>query len=450
MIERLMTSFGSPSAILVASAVSAIVLMATLICFRLKRRLRLLTTAVNSMTQGLCMWDEQAHLVMCNERYLQIYGMPKKLMTPGRPLRETLQHRIEHGDFKGDPESHIADCLAQARAGNTVTKLIHISDGRVMSVCNRPTGQGGWLSTHDDITQLHHAEQERTAMLALEERRTKIEAAIRAFRDRVETIVRSVGAGTVALKSTAGSLFAASDQTSQRAKSARDASNEASSNVATASAATGELSQSIGEISQQLVMTTNVLKSAVNEARATNEDIKGLADAAQKIGDVIELIRNIAEQTNLLALNATIEAARAGDAGRGFAVVASEVKSLAVQTAKATEEISAQILAVQASTGNAVDAIHGIATRMQDIERNAAAVAAAVEQQNAATAEISHNVAGAAAGTSDVVAVLDQVSGAAAETRRAAETVLGASQTVEDAVSNLRQELESFLFKVAV
>jgi methyl-accepting chemotaxis protein len=252
------------------------------------------------------------------------------------------------------------------------------------------------------------------------------------------------------LKTTARSLFATSEQNSQRAQGALEASNEASTNVATAAAATEQLSGSIGEISQQLARTTDVLRVAVQEARSTDSGIKGLADAAQKIGDVIELIRSIAAQTNLLALNATIEAARAGEYGRGFAVVASEVKSLAVQTAKATEEIAAQILGVQSSTGNAVGAIQSITTRMQDIERSAIAVASAVEQQNAATAEISHNVAGAATGTHDVVAVLDQVASAATETRRSAETVLAASNAVDEAVSNLRFEVNNFLTKVAV
>ena len=160
-----------------------------------------------------------------------------------------------------------------------------------------------------------------------------------------------------------------------------------------------------------------MVRLAVGEADATNDGIKGLADAAQKIGDVVELIRTIAGQTNLLALNATIEAARAGESGRGFAVVASEVKSLAVQTAKATEEISGQIQSVQTSTTTAVEAIRRITSRMQEIDQVSSAVAAAVEEQNAVTSAITHNVASAAHATNDVVAVLDQV--AARPARRA-------------------------------
>ena len=176
----------------------------------------------------------------------------------------------------------------------------------------------------------------------------------------------------------------------------------------------------------------------------------GLATGAQKIGDVIKLIRDIAGQTNLLALNATIEAARAGESGKGFAVVASEVKSLAVQTAKATEDIASHILGVQTSTGSAVAAIRQIAGRMQEINQHTAAVAGSVEQQSAATSEISHNVASAAQGTGHVVSVLGEVSAAATQTRSSAQVVLGASETVETAVADLRAEVESFLAKVAV
>jgi methyl-accepting chemotaxis protein len=431
-------------------AAMPLVAILALVCLRLRRRERSLRVAINHMTQGLSMWDNQARFILCNDRYREIYDMPAHLLVPGRPLRDMMVHRANLGNFNGDIDAHVRDCIAQAAEGTTITKLTPISDGRVLSVRNRPTGDGSWVSTHDDITELHRSEQQRTKMQALEQRRTQIEDAIQSFRSRVESVTQAVGESTAAMKLTASALFAASEQTSQRAQIALGASNEASANVATASAATTEMSQSIGEISEQLARTTDVLRLAVREADATNADIAGLAEAAQRIGDVIELIRNIAGQTNLLALNATIEAARAGESGRGFAVVASEVKSLAVQTAKATEDIAAQILAMQQSTDGAVGAILRITTRMQDIERNATAVAAAVEQQNASTAEISHNVTGVAVGTQEIVGVLDQVASAATETRQSAQTVLSSSQSVESAVVNLRRELDSFLEKVAV
>jgi methyl-accepting chemotaxis protein len=193
-----------------------------------------------------------------------------------------------------------------------------------------------------------------------------------------------------------------------------------------------------------------VVRVAVGEAHVTNQDIGALAQGTQKIGNVTRLIRNIAGQTNLLALNATIEAARAGEAGRGFAVVASEVKSLAVQTAKATEDISNQIQEVQNSTGKAVEAIGLIALRMREIENYTAAVAASVQQQNAATSEISQNVNSAAEGAKLIVTVLSEVGGATTETKQLAQLVLAASESVEEAASNLRSEVEDFLTKVAV
>jgi methyl-accepting chemotaxis protein len=252
------------------------------------------------------------------------------------------------------------------------------------------------------------------------------------------------------MRATAASLFNASGHTSQRAESAVQTSNEASTNVETASIAADELSSSIAEIGRRLNQTTEVVRVAVDEAQVTNQDIGALAQGARKIGDVTKLIRNIAGQTNLLALNATIEAARAGEAGRGFAVVAAEVKSLAVQTAKATEDISSQIMEVQNSTDKAVEAIGRIAHRMQEIDEYTAAVAASVQQQSAATSEISQNVTSAADGAKLIVTVLSEVAGATTETQESAQTVLAASESVEKAAANLRSEVEGFLTKVAV
>ena len=169
-----------------------------------------------------------------------------------------------------------------------------------------------------------------------------------------------------------------------------------------------------------------------------------------RIGEVANLIRQIAGQTNLLALNATIEAARAGEAGRGFAVVAGEVKSLAVQTATATEKIAAQIAAVQNSTGLAVKAIRGNADRMQEIDRFTSAVAASLHEQNIATGEISRNVASAAEGAKDIVAVLDQVAGAVSQTQGSADTVLEASERVATAAAKLQENVDNFLHRVAI
>src|SRR5262247_4788140 len=178
------------------------------------------------------------------------------------------------------------------------------------------------------------------------------------------------------MRQTATTLFAASQKTSERAEGAVHASNTAADNVDVAAAAAEELLSSINEISRQLSQAHGVVSTAVEEAGTTNDEIGGLAKAAQKIGDVVKLIQTVAGQTNLLALNATIEAARAGEAGRGFAVVASEVKSLAIQTARATDEIASQITAVQTASGDAAQAIEQVNTIIEDMSGIATAVAA--------------------------------------------------------------------------
>jgi methyl-accepting chemotaxis protein len=228
------------------------------------------------------------------------------------------------------------------------------------------------------------------------------------------------------------------------------ASHETSTNVENAALATNQLSGSVKEISDQVIQTTEVVRHAVSKTKSTNNVFVGLAHETQKIGDVVKLIQQIAAQTNLLALNATIEAARAGDAGRGFAVVASEVKSLAVQTAKATEVISGQIVAVQASTNGAVEEIRSIENYMNEISTYASGVSAAIEEQSASTREISTGVSNAAQETSKIVAMLGDVASATVATRASADIVLTASQTVESAVENKRGEVDTFLRDVAV
>jgi methyl-accepting chemotaxis protein len=416
---------------------------------RLRRRNSRLLTALNNMPQGLCVWSSTAELILCNERYIKMYNLSPELAQPGISLRELIDHRIMAGNFSGNRDQYIADLLSSIAMGKTLTS-VREHDGRHISIANRPSGDGGWVATHEDITEQRVAELQRSSMQEMESRRAMTEAAIAGFRERVESVLNSVNDAGQTMQCTAVGLLGSSEQASQRAQSAVKASSEASANVTIAATAATELSASISEISEQLTRAAEVVRVSVNEAESTNRQIAGLADAAQKIGDVVKLIRDIAEQTNLLALNATIEAARAGEAGRGFAVVASEVKSLAVQTARATEEIASQILAVQGSTTAAVGAIRNIAGRMKEISSYTTAVAASVEQQNAATGEISDNVAGAAAGTGTMAAVLSDVAGAATATRSSAETVLSASRSVESAVAKLRGEVETFLSKVAV
>ncbi len=282
---------------------------------------------------------------------------------------------------------------------------------------------GGWVATHEDITERHQLENQRDNMLAQENRRLFTESAIKSFRERVEEMLGIVSSGTDAMKSIAGTLIVSSHETAQHTGGALRDSNEASANVSMVASSAEELSASIAEINSRLGQTTELVASAVAKAKASNGQYSGLTQAAERIGNVVKLIKDITGQTNLLALNATIEAARAGEAGRGFAVVAAEVKALAVETAKATEEITGHILAVQESTRSAVEAVHDIEHNMHEISTRAASAAASVLQQNAATTEISRNAVNAARGTSTVVSALGKVSEAAIGTRTAAETV---------------------------
>jgi methyl-accepting chemotaxis protein len=417
---------------------------------RIRSQNQRLVDALDNMSQGLNMFDKDGRITLVNRRYLDMYNLDPKVVKPGISLRELIQARKDTGLFEGDIDAYCARIVDSLKGGNSSGHVVPAADGRLVLAKNEPTPDGGWVSTHEDITEQRRAEQERAASQSQEQRRAVVEEAIAGFRPQVERLLRSVGESADSMRETATTLLNASGQTTQRADSAVEAFHEASTNVETAAVAADELSRSIAEISRQLSHASDLVTAANGEARATDDQIAGLASGAQKIGDVIKLIRTIAGQTNLLALNATIEAARAGESGKGFAVVASEVKSLAVQTARATEDIASHILSVQNSTESAVAAIRQIAARMTEIHHYTGAVAASVEQQNAATGEISHNVASAAAGTTHVVTVLGEVTGAAGETRASAEIVLGASETVASAVSNLRGEVEDFLKKVAV
>ncbi len=419
----------------------------------LTRRLRQhnlrMEVALNNMAQGLCMFDGNERLVICNQRYLDLYQVPAAVARPGITLTRLLEYRAANGTFERDIAAYRRDLFEPLKQGRTSTTEVRSADKRAISVINEPMPHGGWVGTHEDVTERRESERARALMQEQQQRRAAIDQAIAAFRQRVEAHLHSVGDGAMAMRTTATTLLDNSRRTTESAESAVSASNEASVNVDTAAVAADELSGSIGEIGRQLARATENVRAAVSEAQDTDSQISALAQAAKKIGDVIKLIRNIAGQTNLLALNATIEAARAGEAGKGFAVVAQEVKSLAVQTAKATEDISTLVLSVQGATGGAVQAIGRIAGRMQEIDTYANAVSASVEEQGAATDEISQNVASAAEGAKLVVNVLDAVAVAAGQTRRSAESVLTASQAVESASDELRRAVEGFLSRVA-
>jgi methyl-accepting chemotaxis protein len=266
-----------------------------------------------------------------------------------------------------------------------------------------------------------------------------------AFDAVVGKVVAAVASAGTELQASADTLGEIAGRTGTRASAVAAASTQASANVQTVAAAAEELSASVGEITRQVNEGARIASEAMGRARETDATVQGLAEGAKRIGDVVRLINDIAGQTNLLALNATIEAARAGEAGKGFAVVASEVKNLATQTAKATEEIGAQIAAIQGDTQRAVAAIQGIAGVIESIDRITAAIAAAVEQQGAATTEIARNVQQAAAGTNEVSASIADVNAAVAETNGAVTDLRGSAAELARNGETLRRELTQFL-----
>jgi methyl-accepting chemotaxis protein len=294
------------------------------------------------------------------------------------------------------------------------------------------------------------AEQEALKAKAAADQRAALDRLADSFESSVGGIVSMVASASTEMQSAAQSLSSTADSANRQAAAVSAATTQTTANVQTVATAAEELAASTGEIGRQVAHSNQIAIQAVDEARTTNSTVEGLAVAAQKIGEVIGLIQNIAAQTNLLALNATIEAARAGDAGKGFAVVASEVKTLAGQTARATEEISAQIAAIQTATGEAVGAIQRIGGTIGQLGEISAAIAAAVEQQSAATREIASNVQQAARGTEDVAANIVGVTQSSSEVGAAAQQVLGSASELSQQSERLKTEVDHFLRGVRV
>jgi len=298
----------------------------------------------------------------------------------------------------------------------------------------------------DRRTMAARQESEQAAQRA---RGAAIERMIGEFRATVTSVITAVSDNVGRMETTARTLSSIAAEADNQARAASSSSEQTSSNVRSVAGATEELGASILEISDQAAQANGVVERATVIAQSADQLVGQLSSGASRIGDVIKLIRAIAEQTNLLALNATIEAARAGEAGRGFAVVASEVKTLASQTAKATEEISGQIGAIQGSTAQAVEAIRQITSVMGDISRFTSTIAASVEEQSASTQEIGRNVHEAATGARELAGNMATVTEAIEETNRSATHVLDASSALTAQAGTLQQAVDDFLDRVA-
>ena len=295
----------------------------------------------------------------------------------------------------------------------------------------------------DRLAAERRAEQE-----SKEQRQKVIEDYIVEFDRSVRQALENIASASTELRATATGMSATAEETQRQTRGAAAASKETSANVQTVAASSEEMSSSISEISRQVSHASHIARQAVEDAQRTNGTVNTLADSAQKIGEVVQLIRDIASQTNLLALNATIEAARAGDVGKGFAVVASEVKSLATLTAKATEDIAAQIDSIQSVTGEAVTAIQGIGGTIGLIKEISTAIASAVAEQGAATQEVARNTQEAAKGTEQVSANIAGVNRAAEETGAVASQVLSSAEQLGRQSETLRTDVNRFLEKI--
>lgn len=289
------------------------------------------------------------------------------------------------------------------------------------------------------------AEQKALEIRAAEDKRTAMHTMANQFEGSVGQIVSMLSSAATELNASAENLTALADETSRQAKVVASGTEEASASVQTVAASAEELTASIAEINRQVTEQTQITAAAVEEAHRTDETVAGLADAAKQIGEVVNLIRDIADQTNLLALNATIEAARAGEAGKGFAVVASEVKSLANQTAHATEEIYKQVTTIQGVSQNAILAIRQISQTIERVSQISTSIATSVDQQSAATREIAGSVQQAAAGTAEVSQTIIGVTQATGESREASGQVLDAARELSTQAEQLRGEVGNFL-----
>ena len=277
------------------------------------------SSALENMTHGLSMFDGDKRLVVSNKRYADMYGLPPELVKIGTPYDAIVAHRVANRIFADEKD-------ASPSSEGVTSRVKQFADGRLVRIVRQPMEATGWVAIHEDVTERVQIEKQRDEMLLHENRRSAIESAISSFRVQVEKVLGTVSSNADMVKSAATAMLSSSEQTTRHAEAALRESDQASANVAQVAGSSEELLNSIAEISRQLDLTKTIMSNAVSKAEATNDRYAGLADAAQKIGDVIKLIQTIAGQTNLLALNATIEAARAGEAGRGFAVVPAKSK----------------------------------------------------------------------------------------------------------------------------
>ena len=385
--------------------------------------------------------------VHCNDACIGILGARDKAQVLEVGPRARAPERQPDGRLTADIFKECADVLKQGKtfqyqgmAGRTLDK----DEALYVDLYFVPTKYRGddavlaYLVNASDRVRITHEARQQAQQIE------------RNFEVAIGGLVQSLATTASEMRTASQGMSKTAEHARSQATSVLVKVEETSGNVQIAAAATEELSSSVSEIGRQVNQSAQIASEAVEEANRTNTTVQGLSTAAQKIGDVVKLISDIASQTNLLALNATIEAARAGEAGRGFAVVASEVKSLASQTAKATEDISAQVAAMQSATNEVVDAIKNIGGTIGAMNEIATTIAAAVEQQSSATQEITRNVQATASGTEQMTSSIGGTTRAAGEVGIAAGRVVTLADDVGVQTETLRSNVETFLARIRV
>ncbi|WP_262693710.1 methyl-accepting chemotaxis protein [Kordiimonas aquimaris] len=355
--------------------------------------------------------------------------------------------KLANGDKQSEiPATDRSDEIGEMARAVEVFKQNAIEIDRIQAE-QAEEQQAAQLREQEEDRKRAKEKAESEARIEEEKRRAMNELADN-FEESVRDVVNDVSSSAKQMQATAKGMVGSAQDTGERAVAVSASSEEATVNVQTVASAAEELAASIEEIGRQVSQSTTIASSAVKEVQSSATTVQNLSAAAQKIGDVVDLISDIAEQTNLLALNATIEAARAGDSGKGFAVVASEVKSLASQTAKATEEISKQITDIQEESSSTVTAIEGISNVITEMNEIATTISVSVEQQSSATSEISRSVQEAATGTQDVTSNITTVSEAANDTGKGATQVLEVAGGLAQHASTLDTAVNEFLARV--
>jgi methyl-accepting chemotaxis protein len=343
------------------------------------------------------------------------------------------------------PLRAVTETLTVLAEGRTDVEVRHADRHDEIGMIARTVGA---FKNHRIERRQLETERINAEKLAMEQRKAELNQFVEAFRTKIGGIIEQVLNSSGQFEKDAQQLSVTAHSTAEMSGQSADASRQASEHVRSAATASNELSQSIVEISRRVQDSNHVAADAVKQASATDQRMAELTAAGDRIGDVVKLITSIAEQTNLLALNATIEAARAGDAGRGFAVVAQEVKTLAGQTAKATDEISSHIANMQRATGESVDAIKAVGLTIERISEITTSIFSAVEQQGTATKSIAAGVQAAAGGTLDVADNIERVARGAGETETTSGQMLRSAKALSNVSVHLRDEVERFLDSV--